>query len=311
MSHLPYFLLISLFLSLSTTTQAQFAWSGQPAPLEWGLQLGLSVQLGSHRTRAGLLAQGYVGWEYVQLNVHLGGYYQACALGSGAEGLEGQLRIGAVGAFGAREECWRTPFLSPVGQNLGRPASVGYALNLYWDNTHTSQMTGTLGFGGGPILLELENDYLVFKDKDRYRTGGLALIYQQGDFQLALQHFAWTADPYGEGTRTLHDKADQYPQARHGYRELSQQRYANRSAGVLALRGVYQTPWNTTVGAALGVDAEQIRHTIQNRWIHNVIDNPHIPMIDAEGKAYLFGDGQEVRTPRFFGEVLLNGSGGY
>lgn len=302
--------LLLLLLLFPTSGQAQFGWSGNPVPFEWGARLGLSVQLGSHRTRVGVLAQGYLAWEHVQLNIHGGGLYHACALGSETAGLEGQLRLGIVGAFGAREERYRTPFFSSIGQNLGRPVSVGYGINFYWDNVHTSQMTGSLGASGGPMALVMENDFLVFRDKDRYRTGGITLLYQYDDWQIALQHLAWTADPYGPGTKTELNDA-QYPQAQYGFRVLDNQRYHDKSVGLVALRALYHSPWNTTLGGALGIDAEQIRHTIQNRIIHNTIRNPHIPMIDTQGGSYLFGGTEVVRPPRFYGELLVNPIGLY
>lgn len=312
MRHLfqKHLLLLHLFFLLPTGSQAQFAWSSSSVPFEWGGRLGLSVQLGSHRIRVGVLAQGYLAWEHVQLNVHGSGFYHACALGSEAAGLEAQLRVGAVGAFGAREERYRTPFFSLVGQNLGRPASVGYGINFYWDNVHTSQITGSFGASGGPMALVVENDFLVFRDKDRYRTGGIALLYQHGDLQIALQHLAWTADPYSPGTKTELNDA-QYPQAKYGFRVLGNQRYHNKSVGLVTLRALYHSPSNTTLGGALGIDAEQIRHAIQNRIIHNAIRNPHIPMIDTQGGPYLFGEGETVRAPRFYGELLVNPTGIY
>ena len=226
-------------------------------------------------------------------------------MGSGAAGLEGQLRVGAVGAFGVQRDRYRTRFWSPVGQNLGRMAALGYGLNFYWDGQRPSQMTGSFGITVDQFSLFMENDFLAGRSKDRYRTGAIALVYPREAVYIALQHLAWTADPYREGTRTATDR-DQYPQARYGYRHLGQQPYQSRSAGILALRALYRRPGGPTLGAALGIDAEQIRHTIQNRWIHNTIKNPHIPMIDTQGQPYRFGPHQKIRAPRCYGELLLN-----
>lgn len=282
------------------------------APRGAGAEVGVSCALGTHQNRIGLLARWYWHWDNIQLNVHLASFYHACALGNEARGWEGQLRVGIVGAFGRPQAEYQSQFLSEVGHQTGRPFSLGYSFNVYWDNVHTSQLTGSIGATGGNVGFVCENDFLTFLSQDRFRTGAISVFYQRDDFRFALQHIAWTADPYGEGT----DTDTEHPtynrrRARHGYRRLGNQRYHQCSAGILAVRALYHGPFNQTLGAGLGVDAEQIRHAIQNQFIHNIINNPHIPMIDANGMPYLFGEDQKVRPVRGYGQLLLNPTGLY
>jgi hypothetical protein len=65
----------------------------------------------------------------------------------------------------------------------------------------------------------------------------------------------------------------------------------------------------------LGIDAEQVRHALQNRFIHdmpfipkglNPPRQPHIPMVAADGKPYLFREGQEIRKARLWGNINVN-----
>lgn len=315
MHRTPYYCcLLFLFLGLTQPTplQAQVNLPPSITPNDWGVRLGVSCEIGTHRNRIGLLARWYWNWDNFQVNVHLGGFYQACALGNAASGWEGQMRVGAVGAFGGISDQYRTEFLSEVGQNIGRAISIGYSLNVYWDNIHTSQITGSIGGQGGNIGFVFENDFLAFQGQDRFRTGAIAFFFQRDDLRFELQHIAWTADPYGPGTST----DTEHPtyngrRARHGYRRLGSQRYHQCSAGILAVRALHYTPWAQTVGGAIGIDAEQIRHTFQNQFIHNLILNPHIPMIDDQGQPYVFGEEQQVKPNRLYGELLWNPTGLY
>ena len=64
-----------------------------------------------------------------------------------------------------------------------------------------------------------------------------------------------------------------------------------------------------------GIDDEGIRHLFQNKLMHDMkfipskwehMNNPHIPMLQPDGTAYLFKTGQLVRKPKPFFEIGLN-----
>ena len=172
-----------------------------------------------------------------------------------------------------------------------------------------SQCTGVFALQIRQFHLLMENDFLAFLNQDKYRTGALALYFQQGAWQIGLQQVSWTADPYARGTSTITKDSIYQDHAKYGYRAMSDVRYSNRSAGILRLQAVYHSPWaNQEIGASLGIDAEQVRHGLQNKTIHDsfLLKNPHIPMIDTQGKAYLYRGEQQIRAPRFYGNVLWN-----
>ena len=308
---MPYLSFCSYYLLIITTflyqlrVQAQDTW----LPKGIGTELGLSISLSTHQSRIGVLARAFAHWDYVQINLELIGLYQAQAIGTRQPGIEGQLRAGILGAWGQKNVFWDSQFLSAVGNQTNRPYSLGYGFNCYWDNQKTSQYTGAFALQVRQFHLVMENDFLAFMDQDKYRTGALGLYFEQGAWQIALQQISWTADPYAAGTYTVADHPTYKDKAKYGYRAMPAVSYKGLSVGILRLRAVYHSNWaNQKIGASLGLDAEQIRHGLQNKTIHDsvLIKNPHIPMIDSTGNAFLYEDGQRIRKARFHGELLLN-----
>lgn len=305
LSFRSYWLVILIIRLYPTGLQAQDAW----LPKGVGTELGLLVSLSTHNSRIGVVARAFVHWEYVQINLEGIGVYQAQAIGTAKPGIEGQLRAGILGTWGQKNAFWESRFLSAVGNQTHRPYSLGYGFNCYWDNQKTSQCTGTFALQVRQFHLVMENDFLAFMDQDKYRTGALGLYFEQGAWQIAVQQVSWTADPYAKGTHTVTDHPIYKDKAKYGYRAMSEVPYKERSTGILRLRAVYHSNWaNQKLGASLGLDADQIRHGLQNKTIHDsvLLKNPHIPMIDRTGKAFLYEEEQQIRKARFHGELLLN-----
>ena len=118
----------------------------------------------------------------------------------------------------------------------------------------------------------------------------------------------WTGDPYIEAVPLVKDSSYQ---ARYGYLDISQGTFGQYSLGVAALEVAYHYPFLTgqVAGLSVGWDDERIRHFSQNRLIHDNpalpinwgnYKNPHIPMLDQNGKPYLFLPDQELRRSRPF-----------
>ena len=65
----------------------------------------------------------------------------------------------------------------------------------------------------------------------------------------------------------------------------------------------------------IGVDAEQIRHAVQNRYMHDELflpkkwrdkNNHHFPMIDTKVQQYLYKPEQKVRKTKIYFNTFLN-----
>lgn len=300
----PLFLFVFFFfLTFSASAQLDFAKG-------FGGQIGFSFNLGSHFNRVGLIAKFYYHYEYVQANVQVAGYYNPRSFATGIPSWEGQLRVGVVAAFGAKDSIHYSPFINEISNQTSRPYSIGYSYNFYLDNIKTSQLSGTFGFGIHGFNLLMENDFLAFLQQDKHRTGAIGLYYRIKNTQISITNIAWTADPYGPNSITMESK--QYP-AKYGYRKMKNVLYEGNSAGVLAIGVEQYLGFGQYLGAAVGVDADQIRNAFQNLLIHDsfLLTDPHIPMVDTKGKQYLYEEGQEIRPAKFFFQILGNNTALY
>lgn len=281
-------------------TQAQFNFAKG-----FGGQIGFSFNFGTHYNRIGLMGKLFYHYEHIQVNLQINGLYNARSFPIGIPSWEGQLRLGVVAAFGQKDAAHYSPFVHELSNQMSRPYSIGYSYNLYWDNIKTSQTTGTFGFGIYGFSLLMENDFLAFLQEDKYRTGAMALYYRIQNTQIAITNIAWTADPYAPTTQTIEDS--DFP-SKYGYRSTKGVLYERYSAGVLAIQIEQALGFGQYLGAAIGIDADQIRNVFQNKLIHDsfLLTNPHIPMIDVEGKQYLYQEGQEVRPARLFFQIQGN-----
>jgi len=302
MKQFPFFVFFFL-LTFSAKAQLDFAKG-------FGGQIGLSFNIGSHFNRIGLIAKIYYHYEHVQANLQLAGYYNPRSFATDIPSWEGQLKVGLVAAFGVKDSIHYSPFLNEISNQTSRPYSIAYSYNFYLDNIKTSQMSGTFGFGIYNFSWLMENDFLAFQEQDKYRTGAIGLYYRIKNTQIVLSNIAWTADPYGSNSITM--KSKQFP-AKYGYRRTKNALYEGNSAGVLAIGIEQYLGFGQYVGATLGIDADQIRNAFQNILIHDsfLLKNPHVPMVDREGKQYLYEEGQEVRAAKFFFQIQGNNTALY
>lgn len=297
------FLVFFFLLTFAAKAQLDFAKG-------FGGQIGFSFNLGSHFNRIGLIAKVYYHYEYVQANVQIAGYYNPRSFATGIPSWEGQLRVGLVAAFGAKDSVHYSPFVNELSNQTSRPYSIGYSYNFYLDNIATSQISGSFGFGIHGFSLLMENDFLAFREGDKYRTGAIGLYYRMKNTQIVITNIAWTADPYGRNSITM--KSKKFP-AKYGYRKTKNALYEASSAGVLAVGIEQYLGFGQYLGAAIGIDSDQIRNAFQNRLIHDsfLLKNPHVPMVDRTGKQYLYEEGQEIRPAKFFFQIQGNNTALY
>lgn len=272
----------------------------------FGAQLGISFALGTHHNRIGLMTKFYYQYEYIQVNLQLSGFCNFQALGNRKKGLEGQVKLGVVGAWGPKDSI-PNPFLNEVSNQTGRKYAVGYSYNYYFDNLGTSQFTGTFGLELWNARLIFENDFIAFMGSDKFRTGSIGLFYRLHNTLFGLSHIAWTGDPYHKGGKWVED--DQKFPAKYGYMDMADVPYGGFSTGILALSVEHKIPYEQYIGASIGIDADQIRNALQNKAIHEnkILQNPHIPMVDSKGEQYLYREGQSIRPAEFYLQFLGNG----
>ena len=300
MRFFPFYLII-VFTTFHSAVSAQLKLSDS-----FGLQTGLSFNLGTHFNRIGFMAKLYYHHEYIQVNLQICGYHNFRAFPIGTPSWEGQMKLGLVAAFGQKDVVHYSPFVRETGNQTSRPYSIGYSFNYYFDTQHTSQFTGSIGFGIYDFSFLMENDYFAFMSMDKFRSGAFGLYYRYQNTQFAIYNLGWTPDPYEAGTETIRDNKD-FP-AKHGFRLMENVRYKEHSAGILSLQVEHYMGYGQFLGAAVGIDAEQIRNAIQNRFVHDsfLLKDPHIPMVDTEGNQFLYRKDQKIRPPSLYFQFLLN-----
>lgn len=309
----------SLFCMLFLITQKPLY--AQQELLKYGGTIGLSGTLGTKVQRVGVMLGGYVGYEYVQVNTNARVYYSFNQLGPNLKRQELQLSTTLLGAWGKKQV--PTPseksyqqyrFYHPTQQYLNRPYSIAYAYKWYRNNIRTSQETGIIAIEFNAWQFAIENDIFAGKATDKYRTGAFMLRYQYRNTQFALSNISWTPNVKAKVCPRIKKSETNYP-GRYGYFDFSKARYATHSHGILVLQINQALAYGQQVQLQAGMDAEQIRHFSQNLLIHdmpfvpsrwNKARNPHVPMLDEHGDLFLFGEGQVIKRPVFYGGVGVN-----
>lgn len=273
----------------------------------FGGNAGLIVALGNRFDRIGVNFNTYYNDNFFQANAELRLYYNFRSPGPRKMYFEG---VGALGvAFGmGRTDTVRNRFLTSVSNQTKYQNSIGYSYNVYFNRVGTTQQTGILAFQFRQFSLLTENDIYARPMLDRFRTGAFLLQYQYRDFQFGVNTTLWT----GQMGCRVNDPA--YPSA-HGYIDTTGACFPQYSHGLLSAQVKYLAPYYQTAQANLGIDAEQVRHAVQNKFIHdmpfvpkkwNKANNAHIPMVDDKGNQYLYQKEQKIKPARLYYNVFLN-----
>ena len=293
---------VSLFWAVTFCCQMPLS-AQETIDNNFGGSLGISFAFGSTVNRIGVAANLFYFEDLIQANASLRLFYNLRTFGPPKRSRELQASLGAVGAWGENKGEYDL-FLSPVSNQTGYRYSAGYAYLFYLDNKQTTQPAGMIGLQADQWQAIHENDILAGTGDDRFRTGGLMLAYQQEELRFALTYIGWTGDPKTPQARLVRD-SDYH--ARRGYKDLSASTHGKYSHGILALQAEGLLDLGQVWRANLGIDAEQVRHFMQNKFMHDMITGGyHYPMLDEEGKPYLLKEEQKVRPVKLFYEGMLN-----
>jgi hypothetical protein len=275
-----------------------------------GFNIGVVFALGNKFQRIGYTFQTYYFYKFVQLNGEVRLYYNLKNLGPKKEYGEIVTSAGIVIGYGKKQN-WYNPFLSPVSNQTKYSNSIGYAYNAYFNKIKTKQQTGTLALQFNGISIIADNDLLAKPVLDRFRTGALLLQYQYKNyFQTGLNCTMWT----GQMGQAVKDDKD-FPAI--GYMDTTGGLYTNYSHGLLSLQFKGNIGLGQNVQGNLGVDAQQVRNVVQNRFSHDLAFLPkkwfkrincHIPMLDTLDNQYLYKPGQKIKKPDLYWNVFSGSS---
>lgn len=272
------------------------------------------LYLGTHINRIGLVAGAGLTYEHFQVNTQLRTHYQLTSWVKGKSTMELQYSLGGLFTWGNPN----TYFTHELNyQNFtAYTHAIGYVHHWYLDKIQTSQRTGSLVLQIDKFSFILENDVLAGQGKDDFRTGGFKLAYQINPYHaIGISSILWTGQSRGA---TLIDTGTY--KARFGYKDLSNTLYGKHSIGVLCVQYSYFYDILGITQVQAGIDAEPIRHFFQNKLIHdmpffpkkwNKAKNPHYPMLDVEGKPYIYPERQKIRKPRPYFQLGIQPSSFY
>lgn len=274
-----------------------------------GGRLGVAITLGTPVNRLGISIQLYQYHDFFQVNIGARGYYNLQGYGPRKRGRELQLNGGITLAAGNIDSTW-TPLVSAVGNQTKRPYSGSYSYQVYLDDIGTGQKSGTVALQLNKVFLAMENDIFSGTGRDRYRTGAMMAGYYVQNTLVSVNALMWTGNT-SSSKRVFHRES--VNGARFGYYDLSKVEYGKFSHGILALQVDSELGLGQMGSVRIGIDAEQVRHALQNRLIHDALlwprkwyvhDNEHYPMLDEEGLPYTDKETQKIRKARF----VLQGS---
>lgn len=274
-----------------------------------GFNVGLNFAFGTHFQRLGVKLNFYYLNSFFQANSELRAYFNFKSLGPKLRYPELVLSQGLVYVYGAKEKFFN-PFLSSVSNQSFYENSIAYSFNAYFNKRKTTQQTGIISIQVHQFSLLTENDILARQTLDRFRTAAILLQYQYEDkFQAALNCSMWTGSM---GNKQHSDR----PEFRSGcYMDTAGGIYANTSHGLLSAQFKYNVGYSQNIQANVGIDAEQVRNVLQNKFIHDMPfvpkklrkgKNCHIPMLDTNNNPYLYSEGQKIRKPKLYLNVFSN-----
>ncbi len=278
--------------------------------IKQGFNIGIISAIGNKFQRIGFTLQSYTYTNEAQLNTELRIYHNFKNLGPAKQYNELVASIGLVYAYGIKQK-ENNPFFSSISNQTNYASSVGYSYNFYFNKIHTTQQTGIIAFQFNNLSIITENDIFARPTLDRFRTGAFLVQYQYKNlYQFAVNCTMWTGQMGNKISSGKNFPFSCYMDTTHGV-------YTNYSHGLLSGQFKYAVSNSQNVQANLGIDAEQVRNFVQNRLIHDMIfipkkwhksKNCHIPMLDSEGKQYLYKPNQKIKKTQSFWNLFTGTS---
>lgn len=285
-------------------------------------KLGILYDIGCHAHRLGMNLGLTHSNNFAQINAGANVFYAFKNYGPRYPRWETQTHAIVQLGFKDAEHIYdATALMSEQSNFMYKKYCLAYGVKLYSDRLGTSQWTGIIQVRANRFFISTENDGLVFLPFDKFRTAAFSLGYDILDysqrnylnfFRLSTQLQLYTGNPQDKEAKKISDS--KYP-ARNGYIYLSNSRFGDCSHGILSLRVQSNLPFQQNINVAAGIDAEQIRNVVQNKFWHDLhilpaawikIKNYHIPMLQANGEAYLYEKNQKIRKAKLYFQSGIN-----
>ncbi|MEY3235955.1 MAG: hypothetical protein RI883_56 [Bacteroidota bacterium] len=273
---------------------------------KFGLSVGLLINVGTHVNNIGISLNSYYQDHFYQINAGSTITFNKTSYGKRKNFWESRNSLGLL-ILGGKKEMLPDFQLNSLLHNSTSNYGLGYNYIWYFDNIKTSQLSGGWGIHLKSFSLLLENDIFGGQGKDRFRTGHITMNYRMKDFKVTAGLNIWT----GETANSTWNKGT-FDKCPSGYRELENLPYGKTSHGILYGGLTYNLGYGQFTSMRIGVDSEKIRHSFQNRMMHDLIflpkqierKTPHYPRLDEFG-CPVFED-SSVRKSKFYYQHGIN-----
>jgi hypothetical protein len=292
-------LIFSLFLL------SKFSLSQNNFNLTTGTQLTILAQFGSHQKSYGIRLNCFLQYAYLQFNAGSTLSYYPFSLGKRKSFFESKNSFGLVCFFGKQNQYvnWQ---LNPLVKQSKHDYAVSYSSIWYRDNAGTSQRSGAFGLQIKRFTISHENDAFAGIATDRFRTGILKVHWNDSIFKLGGGLFIWTGETTGVPKQL---KSELYPKY---FKDVSTLPYGKTSHGIAYVEADFLYFSNQNIGFQLGTDSENIRHFVQNKFLHDLPflpkrfqhQTPHYPRLSEDGHPVFRKD--EVRKNKIYYSLGFN-----
>jgi hypothetical protein len=298
------FLFVLLFLSANLRSQNLFFNDNRA-----GFNLSANLAFGTHFQRLGFNINFFFVSGFFQSNSEVRMYFNF--KGPGPRGIYPELTVaqGILFGYGAQTDLFN-PFFSSISNQTGFQSSAAYSYNAYFNRRLTTQQTGIFAFEFNRFSVISENDLFARPYFDRFRTAAFMLQYQYLDqFQAAINCTMWTGR-MGQ-KRGIDNPIFNF----RCYMDTTGATYGKTSNGLLSAQFKYNLGYYQNAQVNAGIDAEQVRNVMQNRFIHdmkfipkrwNKAVNCHIPMLDENNEQFIYKEGQKIRKPKSYFNLYSN-----
>jgi hypothetical protein len=253
-------------------------------PFLFGAQFSVVYQMGSHQKSIGLRANAFCQTKFFQVNSSSSLTYFPKSYGDRRNFIQNKNEIGAVCFFGAKNQ-FLSNQLSVLSHESRHDYSISFASIWYNDNARTSQRSGAFGIQVKKISLILENDAFAGIATDRFRTGFFQVKYKDSLFNFGSAVYIWTGETSGVSAKRIPNSMDK------NYKDLSTLPFGRTSHGIWYVEGEMRVANSQLFQLKLGVDSEEIRNSVQNRFFHDLPflprryqnQTPHYPRLNKDG----------------------------
>lgn len=281
----------------------QFAYGQSYFSEHVGGMIGLVANVGTHNTSIGITGRAYFKESYFQVNTGSTFLLYQNALAGRTRMNEWRHWVGLVLVAG-KENRAEDFQLDGLNHQTQRDFGVGFNYLWYVDSKHTGQASGGFAVHLKNLSIYHENDIFSGSGRDRFRTGQFHVSYMYQDYKFFGGIQLWTGE--SKNAPLLTEGCDHCPA---GYRDLQNTPYGKTSHGIAYFGITRNAFFNNYASFKVGMDSEQIRHVVQNRFIHNLGEwinrpTPHYLRLDSNGLPTF--DKANMRPNRLFLELSTN-----